>query len=77
MSPSDAVPALPWPYVIALCASLGGAILAMWKRDQARETAAAARAEARAAADALTIEKLATRLSENTTALRAFAEAQK
>ena len=34
----EAMPALPWMYVLALCGALGGAIVVMWRRDVGRET---------------------------------------
>ncbi len=37
LADGDAMPALPWPYVLALCAALGGAIIALWRRDVDRE----------------------------------------
>lgn len=64
------MPALPWPYVLALCAALGGAIIALWRRDEKREERAQARAEER--------EKiLETRLGEVTEAFRDLAEVKK
>ncbi len=63
LAAEDAMPALPWPYVLALCGAASGAIVALWKRDVAREAKASARSEARE-------EILATRLAENTGVLR-------
>lgn len=66
----DAMPALPWPYVVALCVSLGGAIAALYKRDINRE----ARREVR---DQEAVDKLAGRIADNTAALRDVAEVLK
>jgi hypothetical protein len=41
-----AIDALPWIYVVALCGSLAGAIVVMWRRDVARESERSAREKA-------------------------------
>jgi hypothetical protein len=43
LADGEPMPALPWPYVLALCVALGGAIVALWKRDIDRENARSAR----------------------------------
>ncbi len=70
----DAMPALPWPYVIAVVGSLGGAIVLMWRRDVAREEAARNIAQEHAEKLETLVTQNAARVAENTEALRHVVE---
>lgn len=37
LAADDVMPALPWPYVLALCGALGATITVLWRRDVNRE----------------------------------------
>ena len=74
LADAETMPALPWPYVTALCIALVGGIIALWKRDVAREQARITALEGASAKQEQNIKEITTALNSSGDALREITE---